>query len=208
MPLVIFSCREIRPLESDVPVSGYQLSGTVTNSNGIVLDSVSVYLSYRTDLVGFTPLDTTHVMITDSTKFVSVVVYNVNFQSVRQLFYGHLRVGPMPRFRWNEVDDSGRYVASGKYYIKYQYDTAIVKVVPYLADGHRTTMTNHNGSFTLANNYLPVGEQFDLYDTSYVETDVVLPEVRLIFMKGTLQSQVYDVPLQQNKITYGVFKLE
>lgn len=203
------ACREVQPFESSRVITGYELHGTVTTPNGIPLDSVSVWLSYVAVPVSYIPLDTMQVIVKDSTKIVYVAVYSSDFRYVHRLFLGYRSPGPVPRFKWNEQDDSGHYVPSGKYFIQYVYDASVVKVVPYLAEGHRTAMTNSSGEFVLSNDRLPVGELFDFYtnDGTYDATYQVLPEIELVFTRGTLQPSSYDVSLDQNKITRGVFKL-
>ncbi len=208
--LCFAACREIRTLEPETDTVGYQLTGTVTNSNGIPLDSVSVRLYYSSVPVQFSPLDTVRVIINDSTKFLFVVVYDINFQPVRNLFIGKMPLGQVSHIPWDQTDDSGRFVLSGKYYTKYEYNGAVAKIDSYLVDSHRIALTNSDGEFTLTNSQLPVGEKFDFYNSSdnvYVATYKVLPEVLLIFYRGALQSPLYRVSLQQNKITRGVFKL-
>lgn len=206
--VLLCSCREIEPLERFIPVNGYKLEGTITTPNGIPLDSVEVKVSYTYDLYQTTPLDTVQVLITDSTKIVHVAVYNYNFRQVRQLFLGFHRPGVFPNFRWDERDDTGKYVPSGKYFIRYTYDTVVVKVVSHIAEGHTTAITDRSGRFTLTNANLPIGEIADFYRSngSYRGTFIVRQSIKLKFLKDGLASSA-EVTLARNKLVRKSFIL-
>lgn len=206
---VALSCREVLPVEADVVINGYQLDGTVTTTDGMPLDSVSVVLYYSCMPVSLSPLDTIQVNVTDSTKIVYVAVFDVNNSRVRKLYQRYRHPGPVPRFSWDERDDGGQFVPSGKYWIEYVYGDTLVKAVPYLAEGHVTTMTNSIGEFTIPTERLPVGELFDFYndDGSYDATYQVFPQIDLVFRRSTSRSLVYEVPLDHNRVSHGVFKL-
>jgi len=206
--LVVLSCREIRPLEPSNAITGYQIDGIVTTLNGIPLDSVAVIVYYSYTPVSETPLDTVQMFVTDTTKTLRVSVYTTRFVPVRVLYRGNPHRGFLPRYSWDGRDDRGHFVQSGKYLIRYVYDTTVVKTVPYLAEGLQTAITNSSGEFTIPNDNLPVGELFDFYfsNGTYDATYQVEPEVELIFSRGVYQSP-YDVVLQKDAVTQGVFKL-
>ena len=203
------SCREIQPFEAPLSVPGYEFNGTVTTANGVPLDSVEVRLFYKTALVRETPIDTQGVVVTDPSRIVYIAVYTEHNQYIRQLFFGYRSPGLLPRFHWDEQDDSGHFVPSGKYLIRYVYNATIVKEVSHLAEGHRTAMSNNFGEFRIANDHFPIGELFDFYEDegTYYGTFEVLSQVRLVLSRGTLQSS-YLVGMEKNKITRGAFILE
>lgn len=206
---MVWSCRDFQPFEASIPITGYQLDGTVTTPNGIPLDSVQVILWYTYSLYRTTPLDTIQVVVTDSTKILYVAVYTSNFRYVRKLFFSFHRTGVVPRFPWNEKDDNGNFVPSGKYIIRYVYDTTIVKDVPHIAEGHPTAMTDARGRFSLTNANLPIGEIADFYYSNgdYEGTLRVQNDIILEFVKGEARN-VYRVALQRNKLVRGSFTLE
>jgi hypothetical protein len=197
------SCREIEPFDRTFPVDGYELEGVVTTPNGIPLDSVEVQLYYTYRLVQNTPLDTVEFSIPDSTKTLYVAVYNKEFRFVRRLYFGLRRLGPLPRFRWDERNETGAYVPSGVYIIRYVYDTLIVKDVRTVADGHTTAVTDRNGKFLIDHLNLPVGDEVDFYtgDGRYQGTFRIEPEIVLDLMRGSTASTGYRIPLVHNKLT-------
>lgn len=185
------------------------MNGTVTTPNGIPLDSVEVILWYNYAVYQTTPLDTVQVVINDSTKIVYVAVYTYDYRYVRQLFFSFHRPGVLPRFRWDERNDDGDFVPSGKYIIRYEYDTTIVKEVSYIAEGHTTSMTDGAGRFTLTNANLPIGAVADFYrsDGRYEGTFIVKPKIALEFVKGNARSTA-EVMLERDKLIRGSFILE
>jgi hypothetical protein len=207
--ILLCSCRDIQPYDRFIPIQGYQLNGTVTTPNGIPLDSVEVRLWYNYGLYRTTPLDTIQVVVTDSTKIVYIAVYTYDFSYVRKLFLGFSRPGVLPRFSWNEQDDNGNFVPSGKYIIRYVYNDTIRKDVPYIAAGHTTAMTDADGRFTLTNANLPIGEVADFYSNhgDYEGTFIVLHEIILDFIKGDARRR-YRLTLERDKLIRGSFTLE
>jgi hypothetical protein len=207
--MITLSCREIQP--SDVPytVQGYQINGTVLNANSIPLEGVDVILYYNFALAQTTPLDAQQVIVTDSTRTVFVGVFVEPNMCIRELFFRHRSPGPVPHFYWDERDDSGHEVPSGKYLIRYVYDTMIVKDVPWIANGHCTATTNSFGRFTITNEHFPIGELFDIYSNAdqYMETDKVLSVIYLELYKSDLHAR-YTVTLNQNAITKRTFTLQ
>jgi len=207
--VVFLSCREIQPFDQFIPIQGYQLNGTVTTPNGIPLDSVEVRLWYTYRLYQTTPLDTVQVVVTDSTKIVYVAVYTQDFIFVKELFFGFRRTGVLPRFPWDEKDSEGKFVPSGKYFVSYSYDNVVVKDVPYIAEGHTTTVTDRNGRFSLTNANLPIGEAADFYRSNgqYEGTFVVMREILLEFVKGGAHN-TYRVVLERDKLIRGSFTVQ
>jgi len=201
-------CRDIQTFESDVPIVGYQLNGKVTTPNGTSVESVSVVLFYRYEYLQPNPLDTITVYIYDSLKNVYVGVYNIDGRYVRRLFLDFLSIGPLPRFHWDERDDGGKTVSSGKYFIRYEYNDTVRKIVPYLADGNTSAITDRKGEFVLTNRFFPIGEAFDFYRCNGTFDGVfrVRAMVVLNFKKGSLSS-TYEIRMQKDKITRGIFTL-
>ena len=204
--LFVNSCREIQPVTPSVTISGYQITGTVISSNGTVLDSVAVKLSYDYQLFGNVKTDTQTVYVSDPAKIVDVSVYNSKNIFVRNLYFGTHSVGVVPRAFWNELDDHGQLVPSGKYNIRYIIDGTIIKQSPVIIDGNLTTITNSSGNFTITNDYLPVGEIFDYYDSVgvYQITRQVQPYIILEFTKFNL-SGTYAVYVRDNQIINAEF---
>ena len=207
--IIIPSCREVNPLETLTPIHGYQLNGIVTTKDGLPIDSVVVSLQYHFSVYQYTPLDTVQVFLADSTRRMFVGVFTPDDRRVRTLFDDRFPAGLFPNYYWDEKDDSGQYVPSGKYFVKYINDTAIVKIVPWLADAHQTTMTNIAGQFSLTSSSLPLGELFDLYyyDSSYDATYRVMTGIRLFFNRGQLRG-MSEVSMEKDKITRGSFIVE
>ena len=207
--VLLSSCREIVPFEQRIErFEGYQLQGTVTTQNGIPLDSVFVRLFYSYALVQSKPLDTVVVNITDPTKIVEVNVYDNDGRYVHQMYFGYRPAGRLSQFFWNQRDDTGRAMPCGRYWIRTWYNDAIRKIVPYILEGSRTTLTNHDGRFSIGKKNLPVDALFDYYpDTSYAGSYRVLARVRLVFERGERQTG-FSVDLEPNAITNRVFKLE
>lgn len=207
---VVSSCREITPFESLTAISGYQLDGTVTTKDGRPLDSVSVRVNYFYQMTQQTPLDTVRVRVVDSTHPVVIAVYTTDNVRVRTIYSGHLPLGYFPRYTWDERDDKGNYAPSGKYYLRYTEAGAVVKTVPWLADGHLTTLTNIAGQFTLRGAQVPADEAFDLYyyDGSYDGTYLVLPKLYLELRRGPLHGIGDGIPLTKNYIARSSFIIE
>lgn len=207
--LFVQGCRDIQPFEPYSRSDGFGLEGTVTAPNGIPLDSVSVRLFYSTTLTGRTPIDSTQLMISDPPRIIVVDVFDVHSKYVAQVFSGYKPPGPMPRFNWDERDAEGKYVPSGKYFIQYVYDTAVVKIITWLVEGTVTAISNADGKFTIASDRLPIGERFDFYrfNGEYDGTYRVLPEIILTLFRGG-RFATYRVDLQRESVTHGVFVLE
>ncbi len=206
---LLVSCRDIQPFENVSPVQGYQLNGTITSQNGIPIDSANVRVYYEYDLVGYDPIDTQQVIVTDSTKILDVAVYTPKFMFVRQLYLNYRQRGPVPRFAWDQRNQQGASVPSGEYLIRYAIDTTIVKYSVIVIDGHISATTDALGRFTLGADRLPVGVVFDAYatDNTYDATFRVRPVLDLILLKGGLESEYPNVQLNLNQITTAGFTL-
>lgn len=206
--VIFFSCREIQPFNPPAVISGYQITGTVTTSNGIALDSVDIRLYFNYAHYDDSPIDTQRVYVTDPTHIVDISVYNTQNMYIRNLFLGFRSAGVVPRAYWNGNDQNGKPAASGMYTIRYVIDTAVVKQSAVVIDGRSTATTDAAGNFTISNTHLPVGQIIDMYDSSgiYIATNRVLSNVILEFNKLNLHA-VYEVVLQHNQISTGVFTL-
>jgi hypothetical protein len=206
---ILPSCRDIQPFQTSLTTRGYQLNGTVTSANGIPLDSVGVRLYYSYDVVGYDPVDTQQVIVTDSTRIVDVSVYTPNLQFVRQLYFNYRPTGPVPHFLWDERDQNGVPVSSGEYLIRYAIDSLIVKYSIVVIDGHTTATTDAFGRFVIPNANLPVGTVFDAYnlDNTYDVTLRVKPEVDLILYKAGLLAPYSAIQLKKDQITTAGFTL-
>lgn len=206
--LVLLSCRDIQPVESDTIISGYQLNGVVTTANGVPVEDVEVRLYYNYTLVRTTPIDSVPVVVTDSTDIVDIAVYTQRYEFVRQLFLSYLPVGLVPRARWDGRDTSGTPVPSGKYLIRYVVDTVIVKYSPVLISRNHTSTTDSFGRFIIPTDRFPIGELFDFYDSqnSYTGTYTVNPHIGLEFRKLNFRTS-YSIELLKDQITSIVFTL-
>lgn len=202
-----WSCREVTPFEpSYTPASGYVLSGTVTTANGIPLDSVDVILWYTFGIANTPPVDTASVIVTDSTRIVDIGVYNSREEFVRQIFLGYRSTGPIRRVSWDGTDQNSNPVPTGKYIVRYSFDTTIMKNEIRIVHGRSTAMTNSLGRFTLGNDVLPVSQVFDLYDSqgNYSGPRRILPDIELRFRRGSL-SGLYSVTLRKDTLNTGSF---
>jgi hypothetical protein len=208
LSLSALRCREIQPFGNPTPVQGYQINGTVSSSGGVPIDGVDVILDYYAE-PETVPVDTQHVVLADSTLFVDISVYTPQNVFLRRLFGGFRLPGVVPRAQWDGLDVDGRRVPSGKYFIRYTVGSEIVKQVPTIIYFHSTAMTDPGGHFTITNDHLPIGELFDIYDTTgaYVETIRIVPDVILDFKKLSLD-KTYDLLLTKNQITTGNFILQ
>jgi hypothetical protein len=111
--LVALSCRDVQPVQVSEQITGYYLRGIVTTSSGNPIDSVSVMLYYNYTYIGSTPLDTTHVTVSDSSTHVNVSAYTMNNMFVRTIFSGTMpHAGTIPSFSWDGLDDEKNPVPS------------------------------------------------------------------------------------------------
>lgn len=206
VPLLAIACREIVTVPPGIPVEGYELRGTVTSQNGIPLDSVTVRLLYSFRYLGSNRIDSTDIIIRDSTRIVFVAAFTPEGVYIHELFFGFRSPGILPRFLWNGLDDHLQPVPSGKYVIRYSYDTLVVKEVPVVISGHESATTNASGVFTLQGNSFPIGEAFDIYDDdgSFLGVYQITNEVEVVLVRGSTVSRYY-VTMNPNSITRGFF---
>jgi hypothetical protein len=207
LSLAAWSCREIQPVEQ-VPevVSGYLVSGSVTTESGVPLDSVEVRLWYNFDPSDLGPIDTAHVVVTDPTKVVDVMVTTPGGDFVRQLYLNYRQPGPVPRFQWDFYDSHGVFAPSGAYIVRYAFDTVVVKLERRIIQGTPTAVSDASGHFTIGMDRLPIGDRFDIYtvQNQYAGPYVVLPRIDLEFRKGSLFGAA-TIDLQLNRITTAAF---
>ena len=64
--LMMLSCRDIQPPTSPTTISGYQLNGIFTTSDGSPIPDAGVRLYYDYEDAGTGPVDTLQVVVTDS----------------------------------------------------------------------------------------------------------------------------------------------
>ncbi|MBI5216111.1 MAG: hypothetical protein HY960_10205 [Ignavibacteriae bacterium] len=204
--VVLLSCREYHSFNAPVPILGYQINGKVTSTNGVALDNVSVKVFYTYVRTSTFPVDTANYYVTDTTKRLQINVYDAKERFVRTLFSGFPSSGPLPRYFFDAIGDT---FPSGKYFIKYLYDTSFVRTIPVLIDGKITATSNYKGEFILEHESLPVGEQFDIFDNSrrYEGTFRVKENVELFLQKGTKQGS-YSIVVQKDFITKRTFTIE
>lgn len=207
----ILSCREYNPFGAPIPIEGYRLSGKVISPNGIPLSNVSVNVLYYYYEYSATPIDSENIIIPDTLRYMDVSVFTPSGTYVRSLYQGYPPEGIFPRKYWNERDDSGRAVPSGKYLIRYEYNSVIVKETPYIVENTITAVTNASGEFTLTRDALPVGELFDIYDVDnpghFFGAYRVTSRLRLIFTRGTMTGRD-DFDVLKNSVTRRVFTLQ
>ncbi len=203
---MLLSCREYHSFNAPVPILGYQINGKVTSENGVPLDSVAVRVFYNYSQTRTTPLDTVNFIVTDTNKLLYVTVYDAQGRFLKNLFTGIPSTGPLPRYFFAGLGDT---VPSGKYLIKYQYDTTIVKTVPVLVEGKTTAFSNYKGEFIIETDALPVNDEFDMYSFNriYQGTFRVTESIELVFIKGAKHNTV-SVHVQKDFVTKGVFILE
>ncbi|MFI5251376.1 MAG: hypothetical protein ACHQQQ_02995 [Bacteroidota bacterium] len=208
LSVVFLQCREILPFPPPGVNGSYGISGLVTSENGAPLDSIAVWLTYTLVRVDFRPMDTSQIFVNTRSVIYRVDVFNLHGLPVRNLFYGYPAHGVFPLYSWDSKDSNGNYVASGKYLIKYQQDSTIIKIDPYLASGLLTTITDRNGYFSLGDDNLPIGELFDRYssDGTFEGVFQVTSDVNLLLTHGLLRGQ-FTVPLQLNNVYHGNFIL-
>lgn len=208
--VICFSCREIQPLSTILSLTGYELKGRVTNQNGLPIDGVEVFVYYNTEIAGTTPMDTVQVIVTDSTQIVDVAVYTSNYDFVKQLYLGSLSPGNVPRFVWNGSDENQSPVPSGKYFVRYTVNNAIIKFSTIIIEGHRTAATDALGRFKITADHLPIDELFDAHypNGAYYATKRVLPYVDLGFQKQGLYGFALAIQLTKDRITNGVFTIQ
>ena len=203
LSLVAWSCREIQPVDP-VPeeITGYFVSGSVTSESGVPLDSVQVRLWYNFEPSDLGPIDTAHVVVTDPTKVVDVIVMTPGGEFVRQLYLNYRQPGPVPRFQWDYYDSHGNLAPSGVYIVRYAFDTVVVKRERRIIQGTPSAVTDGSGHFTIGMDRLPVGDRFDIYtvQNQFAGTYDVLPRIDLEFRKGSLLGSA-TIDLQLNRIT-------
>ena len=208
--LLTITCREIEPYNQSSSLKGYQFSGTLTDSTGYVLRDAVVSLYYYYDSVATTPTDTQQVIVTDSMKIVDISVYTLQYEFIKTLFLGRMpQTGPIRRQFWNGRDSQNHQVGSGMYLIRYYVDTAVVKFSPFVIDGAPTDTTDRFGHFAIQKNNLPIGEQFDYYDStrSFQAVYKILPMIKLNFQYQDRIVTYDSIQLVKGKITNGSFIL-
>ncbi len=209
--LFIISCREYQSFDTPVQITGYELSSKVISPNGIPLSGVSVTLKYYYYEYGTTPLDTTQIVISGTPKYMVVNVYNPRNGLIKELYGDYPSTGIFPKQYWNETDNNGRYVTSGKYIIRYSYDNHVVKETPYIVEARVTATTDVYGEFSLTGSMLPIGDMFDIYDvdnpTIYYGVFKVSSRLQLLLSKGTTVSH-QEIELKKDKLTRGIFTFQ
>jgi len=161
--LLTTSCREIIYVDEVEKISGYQINGSVTNQSGTPLPNVNVLLYYDEEKISNSPVDTAVAVVTDTNQIITVQVFSVGNILVRTLFSDKMRIGPVPRFSWDGLNDKGAEVASGFYLIRYKIDTMLVKESPLVIEGKLSARTDSDGRFVIPNENLPVGKTYDKY---------------------------------------------
>lgn len=204
--VVLFSCREYHLFNAPVPILGYQINGKVTSENGVALDSVTVKVYYNLVRTSTFPVDTANYYVTDTTKRLQINVYDGQERFVRTLFSGFPSSGPLPRYFFDAIGDT---FPSGKYFIKYLYDTSFVRTIPVLIEGKVTAISSYKGEFIIENEAIPVGEQFDVFDYTrrYEGTFRVQHNIDLLLQKGTRRG-TYSIVVQKDFITKRTFTIE
>jgi hypothetical protein len=207
LSLFAWSCREIQGVDP-VPeeITGYLVSGSVTTESGVPLDSVEVRIWYNFEPSDLGPIDTAHVVVTDPTKVVDVMVTTPAGDFVRQLYLNYRQPGPVPRFQWDLYDSHGVFAPSGVYIVRTSFDTVVVKRERRIIQGTPTAVTDARGRFKIGMDRLPIGEIFDLYtlQNQYNGTYSVLPRIDLELRKGALFGAA-TINLQLNRITTASF---
>jgi hypothetical protein len=183
------SCREILPVEQEEITDGYLIKGNVTNQSGTPLENVDVKLFYETNWYSDSPSDTNIAVVTDTSKIVTIEVVTLKNIVAKKLFKGKMPLGPIPRYSWNGYYDNGGSAAAGYYLIRYKLDTAVLKESPVVIDGTLVARTDHDGSFVIGNEYLPVGKIFDEYNNqdNYIRTLSISSVVVLELNYGSTQ---------------------
>jgi len=204
------SCREIEPYYDPEYVQGYQVSGILTSSNGIPIDSAGVQLNYYFRYYSDEPVDTAEAIVNDSSQFIDVSVYTKEHVFLKTLYSGRAGfTGPIPYVYWDGKDSQGVSMPSGKYLLRYEIDSVFIKYSTTILQGQISAVTDSWGRFVIPNEYLPVGEIFNIYYLSgqYYITYQVEPRIALVFIRGDKRTDYYTVELQKDKITTGAFTL-
>jgi hypothetical protein len=202
--VLITSCRDIESPAVLGGIDGYELSGKITTSSGIPVDSVSVSLFYYYEYISNRQLDTIPIIITDTAQVLDVTILSNKFKLIHTLFHGRFRdLGPIQKMFWNGRDDNNKPVPSGLYYMSFSIDSVFVKRNSIIVDGNVTAYTDLYGRFTLMNNCLPVGQLFDAYndDGSYYGVLKVEPKIALTLSKGGSHAEYESIHLSLNSIT-------
>lgn len=201
--LIIFiSCREIIPFETEEKINGYQINGLVTDYSGRPLDSVLVYLFYSLRKISSNPIDTTNIIIRDTNDIVSVDVYDVEGNFVKNILKSNLPAGLLPRYNWNGEIAPNIYAESGFYKIIITINNHRIKEYPILVQGTLTSQSDSSGRFYIYNKNLPIGKIYDYYDyqNRYTGTFIIEPYVILeLVYKGKLKRG--SLSLQKDQIT-------
>ncbi len=178
----------------------------MTSENGVALDSVTVKVYYNLVRTSTFPVDTANYYVTDTTKRLQINVYDGQERFVRTLFSGFPSSGPLPRYFFDAIGDT---FPSGKYFIKYLYDTSFVRTIPVLIEGKVTAISSYKGEFIIENEAIPVGEQFDVFDYTrrYEGTFRVQHNIDLLLQKGTRRG-TYSIVVQKDFITKRTFTIE
>lgn len=183
---LLASCREILPVEQEENFTGYQINGNVTNQSGTPIPNVIVMLYYDEQKISNTQTDTTVAFVTDTNQIVTIQVFSIKEILVRTLFTNKMRIGPVPRFSWDGLNNDGVKVSSGFYLIRYKIDMAVVKESPVVIDGNMSARTDSDGRFVIPNEHLPVNKTYDKYSQdTFLGTFLIGSTVVLDLISGT-----------------------
>ncbi len=202
--VIAASCREIEPVQIPVSITGYQIQGSVTTANGIVITGAQVSIFYYLDLVSDVPTDTPDVIVPSVQSPIDISVFTPELQFIRHIaLTTHPPPGILPHIFWDGKDQYGIPVPCGKYLIRYMVDSVIIKYSPVLIQGHTTTVTDSLGRFTITGVRLPVGDLFDFYlsDGSFDGVYQVQPTVDLSVQTQNSATYVGPIDLLENGVT-------
>lgn len=155
MALAASACRET-PVEPGKESTSYRIEGTVTDRYGNAAIGVQVFLYYDYAYVDRNPPPSRSCTVDDSTKPVTVGVFDQHNALRRTLFQG---LPPASTFAvaWDHCDSAGVPMPSGVYTVQYLVNGATRASYPVVVDGGQVAVTNGSGKFVVPEENLPVG---------------------------------------------------
>ena len=206
---VEFGCRDFGLAGPDSQVVGYRIEGSILDGLDQPIDSLDIHLYYDLAYVSNTPEPVRAYSVVVPEESVTVNVYDIENQIVRNLYTGSSS-GSSFYVPWNKRGNNGALVESGVYVVRYQVGGGVRHSYDVVADGHVTARTDRDGLFTIENANLPIDYYpAPLYDNSdnFLGNFHILGFVRLEF---TISNTLYYhyVSLNKDKVTHVALRLD
>ncbi len=180
--IVLVGCREELPIdEGSTIIVGYRIEGSVVDSLGRGLNSVSIRLAYTYAFVDSVPPESRRLIVPHA-GMVRIQIFDMYDNMIRQIFTGNVAQGEIDA-PWDYRDSLERSVGSGLFWYSFFLDGEELVSYPILIDSAITTSTDVTGSFTVEDIHFPVGYIVPRFsnDGTFLGNFLIFNSVRLIF---------------------------